>query len=178
MKIPLFVSSLLLTAATITGTTQAATSGSLRFTGNIEGGTCNLDPFDVSRMIELPPVKVSDFNSSSSAGLRTFNLTANCDADIRNVTFTFDGKPDPWAPSNFANEGGTARSIATAIESRIGGTASNIPANGDPAARGRTIPTSAGKAVLPMGAYYRKTIIGSVGKGTLITLVSVTITYN
>ncbi|MCU1740417.1 MULTISPECIES: fimbrial protein [unclassified Pseudomonas] len=177
MKAPLFVLPLL-AAAMITNTTQAATTGSLRFTGNIEGGTCRLDAGDVSRTIELPLVKVSDFDNSTWAGLKTFNLTADCDADIRNVTFTFDGTPDTWLPAHFANIGGTARGVATAIESRIGGTASNIPANGNPAARGRTIPTSAGKAVLPMGAYYKKTVIGSVGKGTTITTASVTITYN
>ena len=177
MKTPLFMLSLLVAAATITGTAQAVQTGSLKFTGDILGGTCNLDPFDVSRMIELPQVKVSDFNSSSSAGLKTFNLTANCDADIRNVTFTFDGTPAS-SGQYFANIGGTATGVATAIQSRIGGVVSNIPANGNAAARGRTIPTSAGKAVLPMGAEYRKIVIGSVTKGKLSTTISVTITYN
>ena len=178
MKTPLFVLSLLVAAATTIGTAQAVQTGNLRITGDIQGGTCHLDAGDVSREIELPPVKVSDFDGTTWAGLKTFDLTANCDSDIRNVTFTFDGKPDFWVPSHFANEGGTARGIATGIESRIGGTAANIPANGDAAARGRTIPTSASKAVLPMGAYYKKIVIGSVSKGTLITLASVTITYN
>ena len=178
MKTPLFILSLLVAAATISGTAQAVETSSMRLTGEIQGGTCHLDTGDVNREIELPPVKVSDFDGTTWAGLKTFDLTANCDSDIRNVTFTFDGTPDTWLPAHFANIGGTARGVATAIESRIGGTAANIPANGDAAARGRTIPTSAGKAVLPMGAYYKKIVIGSVSKGTLITLASVTITYN
>ncbi|MGP0013769.1 fimbrial protein [Pseudomonas sp.] len=177
MKTPLFVLSLLVAAATTTGTAQAVQTGSLRFTGNIEGGTCHLATGDVSRTIELPQVKVSDFDSSTWAGLREFDLTANCDSDISNVTFTFSGTPDTFAPTRFANTG-TARGVATVIQSRIGGAGYNFPANGNPTERSRTIPTTAGRAVIPMGAHYIKTIIGSVIKGTLITTASVTITYN
>ncbi|MBV6751341.1 fimbrial protein [Pseudomonas chlororaphis] len=176
MKAPLFVLSLL-AAATITSTTQAATTGSLRFTGDIQGGTCNLATGDVSRTIPLPPVKVSDFDSATWTGLKTFDLTANCDSDIRSVTFTFAGTPATGAPERFANTG-TAGGIATVIQSRIGGTSYNFPANGDPTARSRTISATAGRAVLPMGAHYIKIGIGSVSKGSLITTASVTITYN
>ncbi|MGA8132577.1 MULTISPECIES: fimbrial protein [Pseudomonas] len=177
MKKPLFVLPLLVAAATITGTAQAVQTGSLRFTGDIQGGTCHLATGDVSRLIELPPVKVSDFDSATWAGLKTFDLTANCDSDIRSVTFTFNGTSDALAPERFANTG-TARGIATVIQSRIGGTAYNFPANGNPTARSRTISTTAGRAVLPMGAHYIKTVLFGVSKGTLITTASVTITYN
>ncbi|NWB96149.1 type 1 fimbrial protein [Pseudomonas gingeri] len=177
MKTPLFVS-LLAAAATITGTAQAVQTGSLRFTGNIEGGTCHLATSDVSRTIELPQVKVSDFDSTTWAGLKTFDLTANCDSDIRNVTFTFSGTADAFAPTRFANVGGTARGVATVIQSRIGGTAYNFPANGNATERSRTIPTTAGRAVIPMGAHYIKTSISGVTKGTLLTTANVTITYN
>jgi len=178
MKTPLFVLSLLVAAATTIGTAQAVQTGNLRITGDIQGGTCHLDAGDVSREIELPPVKVSDFDSITWTGLKTFDLTANCDSDIRNVTFTFDGTPDTVAPERFANSGGTAGGIATVIQSRIGGTGSNIPANGNPAARSRTVPTTAGSAVIPMAAHYIKAGATGVTKGTLITLASVTITYN
>jgi len=178
VKTPLFVLSLLVAAATITGTAQAVQTGRLQFTGELQGGTCHLATSDVSRLIELPQVRVSDFNNSTWAGLRTFDLTANCDSDIRNVTFTFNGKSDAFAPTNFANEGGTARGVATVIQSRIGGVTYNFPANGNPAARSRTVPTTAGSAVIPMAAHYIKAGATGVTKGTLITLASVTITYN
>jgi len=178
MKAPLFVLSLWIVAITITGTAHAATTGTLTFRGDIQGGTCNLATGDVNRRIDLPPVKVSDFDSATWAGLKTFDLTANCDSDIRNVTFTFNGTPDTWAPTYFANIGGTARGVATVIQSRIGGVAYNFPANGNATARSRTIPATSGRAVLPMGAHYIKIPLSTVTKGTLITTASVTITYN
>ncbi|WP_338522124.1 type 1 fimbrial protein [Pseudomonas batumici] len=176
MKTPLFVLSLLVTAATTTGTAQAVQTTTLRFIGDIQGGTCHLDASDLGRTIELPPVKVSDFDSTTWTGVKTFDLTANCDSDIRNVTFTFDGTPDSVAPARFANVGGTVRGIATVIQSRIGGTTYSFPANGDAPARSRTIPTTAGRAVIPMAAHYIK--VGTVTKGNLITPARVTITYN
>ncbi|NWA04316.1 fimbrial protein [Pseudomonas gingeri] len=175
MKAPLFALSLVIAATTITGTAQAVPTGNLTFRGNIEGGTCHLATSDVDRTINLPNVKVSDFDSVEWTGLREFNLTANCDSDIRNVTFTFSGKPAPTSPTRFANDG-NANGIATVIQSRIGGSVYNFPANGNATARSRTIPASSGRAVLPMGAHYIK--IGTVSKGSLLTTASVTITYN
>ena len=180
MKAPLFVSSLLLAAATTIGTAQAAQTGSLRITGEIQGGgTCHLDATDVNRTIRLPPIRIIDLGGIViEPGLWQFNLTANCDPDIRNVTFTFNGTPAPGSPTHFANEGGTSSGVVTVLQSYIGGTNSLIPANGNPADRGRTIPTNAGKAVLSMKAHYAKIPLVIVNKGTLITLASVTITYN
>lgn len=175
MKAPLVALSLWVATVTITGTAQAATTGNLTFRGTIEGGTCNLATGDVNRTITLPTVKVSDFDSADWTGLKEFELTANCDSDIRNVTFTFAGKPAPGAPTRFANDG-NASGIATVIQSRIGGSVYNFPANGDATARSRTIAATSGRAVLPMGAHYIK--IGSVSKGSLLTTASVTITYN
>ncbi|AMB84224.1 pilus assembly protein [Pseudomonas agarici] len=175
MKTPLFVLSLWITATTISATTQAATQGTLTFRGDIQGGTCNLDTGDVNRQITLPTVKVSDFDSTEWTGLREFNLTANCDSDVRNVTFTFSGTPSATSPTRFANTG-TAGGLATVIQSRIGGSTYNFPANGTATARSRTIAASSGRAVLPMGAHYIK--IGTVAKGSLLTTASVTITYN
>ncbi|NWB28277.1 fimbrial protein [Pseudomonas gingeri] len=175
MKAPLFAFPLWIAATAITGTVQAATTGNLTFRGDIQGGTCNLATSDVNRIITLPTVKVSDFDNTDWTGLTEFNLTANCDSDIRNVTFTFGGTPSPTAPTRFANTG-TAGGIATVIQSRIGGVAYSFPANGNATARSRTIPASAGQAVLPMGAHYIK--ISAVSKGSLLTTASVTITYN
>ncbi|SEH85773.1 major type 1 subunit fimbrin (pilin) [Pseudomonas asplenii] len=173
MKTPLFVLALCITVTI--GSAHAADRGNLTFRGDIQGGTCNLATSDVTRTITLPPVKVSDFDSASWAGLAEFNLTANCDTDIRNVTFTFAGTPSTVDPTYFHNTGNAA-GIATVIQSRIGGTAYNFPANGNADARSRTISAASGRAVLPMGAHYRK--VGTVSKGTLLTTASVTITYN
>ncbi|NWA07299.1 fimbrial protein [Pseudomonas gingeri] len=175
MKSPLFTLSLCIAATTISATAQAVQTGSLTIRGTIQGGTCHLATSDVNRTINLPTVKVSDFDSADWAGLHEFNLTANCDSDIRNVTFTFAGKSAPNAPTRFANDGNAA-GIATVIQSRIGGSAYNFPANGTATARSRTIAATAGRAVLPMGAHYIK--IGTVSKGSLLTTASVTITYN
>lgn len=176
MKAPVFACSLWIAATTI-ATAHAATSGNLNFSGEIQGGTCNLASGDTNRTIILPPVKVSDFDSSTWAGLHTFDLTANCDPDIRNVTFTFSGTQSPWSPTHFHNTG-NSRGIVTVIQSRIGGVAYNFPANGTATARSRTIATTAGRAVIPMGAHYMKIPISTVTKGTLVTAAFVTISYN
>lgn len=173
MKAPLLVLSLWIGAAT--GSAHAATTGNLTFRGTIEGGTCNLATGDVNRTITLPPVKVSDFDSAGWAGLLEFNLTANCDSDVQSVTFTFAGTPSTADPTRFANTG-TAGGLATVIQSRIGGSAYNFPANGNATARSRTIAAASGRAVLPMGAHYIR--VGTVSKGSLLTTASVTITYN
>ncbi|QXI28393.1 fimbrial protein [Pseudomonas vanderleydeniana] len=168
MKTPLLALPLLIAASLATA--QAATSGTLTVRGQIDGGTCNLSTI---ANVTLPPVKVSDFDSSTWTGLREFSLEASCDSDIRNVTFMFTGTPASGSPTYWASTG-TAGGIASVLQARNGPNY-NIPANGTAAQRQRTVATSAGKATLPMAAHYMK--VGTVSKGTLVTTATVSITY-
>lgn len=170
MKIPTLPLGLALAGLLLGTAAQAATTGTLTVRGQIDGGTCNLDVIDAVR---LPTVKVSDFDSASWTGLETFDLSATCESDIRNVTFTFSGTPATGDPSRWANTG-TAGGIATQIQTR--NPTYNFPANGTIAQRQRTVTTTAGKATLSMGAHYVKT--GTVSKGTLLTTAQVSITYD
>lgn len=153
-------------------TAQAATTGTITFRGQIDAGTCSLAVGDRNRTITLPTVKVSDFDASPAVGGVLFDLTADCESDIRNVYFLFTGTPSIINGALFAN---TGTSVGAALELTHAHVA-YIPANGTPAQRTRQIATSGGKAVIPMGANYRK--IGAVTRGTLISAVTISITYN
>ena len=164
---------LLITAAMAPPGTQAATTGSLKFAGQINAGTCNLAAGDVNRTIALPAVKVSDFDSTLIAGAFDFEIQAECESDLRNVTFRFTGTPDPISTWRFANTG-TAEGIALWLYSRIGGVEETIRANGTN--NTRTIAVSSSRAVLPLGAAYFKT--KAVSHGSLASTATVSITYN
>lgn len=165
--------------AIITGalahTAQAATTGTLRFEGQVNAGTCNLAAGDENRTITLPTVKISDFSSSPFAGAHNFEISADCESDIRNVTFLFAGTPSTGNGVLFNNTGtsaGTALWLVHGVSP-----VTTIPANGTPAQRSRTVATSNSKAVLPLQAAYHKTDT-AITQGTLISAVTVSITYN
>lgn len=164
---------LLATTACLASTAQAATTGNLRFVGLVSAGTCNLAVGDENRTITLPTVKVSDFASVPATGEKEFEITANCEADIRNVLFLFTGTPSAGNGALFANtgtSGGTALQLAHH-------NVAYIPANGTAAQRTRTIATAAGKAVIGMSARYHTTGT-EVTSGTLASAITVSITYN
>ncbi|MGU9859038.1 fimbrial protein [Pseudomonas sp. LF245] len=167
--------SLLLTiAAGVASTTaQAATTGTLRFVGQINAGTCNLAVGDENRTITLPPVKVSHFDNAPTVGVQSFELTADCESDIRTVNFLFTGTPSTGNGELFTNTG-TSRGTALQLSHR---NVAYIPANGTPAQRTRQIATAGGRAVLPMNANYSKTG-AAITPGTLASVVTVSITYN
>ncbi|MCF5653821.1 fimbrial protein [Pseudomonas poae] len=162
---------LAVTASLATHDALAATTGTLTFAGVVNAGTCNLIAGDVNRTITLPPVKVSDFDTATSAGEHDFELAADCDSDVKNVIFLFAGTPSTDNPALFAN---TGTSAGTALGLSSG---QALPANGTPAQRSRTIATSDKKAVLALKAAYHKT--GKpITHGTLASAVTVSITYN
>lgn len=152
---------------------QAATTGTLRFEGLIIPGTCSLTAGDDNRTIKLDPVRVADINADT-VGNKEFELTADCDSGVSNVIFQFTGTPaiDPW---RFANTG-TAKGVALWLYSRIGGSVVTITA--DSSNNQRTIPAVSQKAVLPLGAAYFKVSSDPVTVGTLVSTVTVNITYN
>lgn len=164
---------LAITAGLASTAAQAATTGTLRFVGQVNAGTCNLAAGDVSRTITLPVVKVTDFGSSSAAGVHPFELTADCESDIKNVSFLFTGTPSAGNGALFSNTG-TSGGTALQLSHR---NIAYIPANGTVAQRTRQIATSGGKAVLPMHANYFKTG-AAITPGTLVSAVTVSITYN
>jgi major type 1 subunit fimbrin (pilin) len=167
---------LMVVTASLVGTAaQAATTGSLRFAGQVNAGTCNLAAGDENRLITLPEVKISDFDSVVYTGELDFEIAADCESDVRNVSFLFTGTSSVGHAGLFANtgsSGGTALWLASRLPS-----AATIPANGTPAQRTRTVATSSSKAVLPLKAAYHKTG-QAITQGTLASAVTVSITYN
>jgi type 1 fimbria pilin len=131
--------------------------------------TCDLETGDVNRTVTLPTVRVSDFNSSTSAGPRDFELTAIC-SSASDVTFRFTGAPASGNPTLFANTG-SASGVGLWLYSRIGGVPQTISHNGT-----RTIAVSGNRAVLRLGAAYHRN--GTVGQGTFASTATVNITYN
>ncbi|WP_191485952.1 fimbrial protein [Pseudomonas sp. FEN] len=168
---------LTITASVATSVAHAATTGSLRFTGRVDGGTCNLALSDVSRAIMLPPVKIPDFEGVSYTGMYDFEISANCDADVRNVTFLFAGTAASGNGAIFASTG-TASGIGLWLAQRpAGGGTSTIPANGSVAQRSRTVATAGSRAILPLQTAYHKTS-GALSQGSLATNVTISITYD
>ncbi|PRA30385.1 fimbrial protein [Pseudomonas poae] len=166
---------LAITASLAVHSVQAATTGTLTFKGQVNAGTCNLAAGDVSRTINLPTVKISDFDATPSAGFIDFEVSADCESDIRNVIFLLTGTPSTGNGGLFANTG-TSGGIATRLESRAA-PVGVILANGTEAQRSRTIATSNKKAVFPLKAAYQKTG-AAITQGTLVSAVTLSITYN
>ena len=170
------ISLLLAMAGSLTSlSTEAAKTGTLRFAGQVNAGTCNLAAGDENRTITLPPIKISDLDTTPSAGQLDFELSAECESDIRNVIFLFTGSPSAGNGELFANTGGSG-GTALWLAHRAPAL-STIPANGTPDQRSRTVATSASKAVLPLAAAYHKTG-AAITQGTLASAVTVSITYN
>ncbi|TFY94434.1 type 1 fimbrial protein [Pseudomonas nabeulensis] len=157
-------------------TAQAATNGSLNFTGQVNAGTCDLVAGDVNRTVTLPTVKIPDFESSSQAGAIDFEMSAECETDIRNVIFLFTGTPSTASPTLFSNTG-TSDGTALWLRGRAPISSATIPANGTEAERSRTIATSNKKAVIPLRASYHKTGV-PITAGTFASTMTVSITYN
>jgi major type 1 subunit fimbrin (pilin) len=154
---------------------QAATTGTLRFTGQVNAGTCNLAAGDENRTITLPTIKISDFDSAVFAGRLDFEISADCESDIRNVVFLFAGSAsgdNGLLFSNTGTSGGTALWLTSRTPTHL-----TIPANGTPAERSRTVATSGNRAVLPLSAAYHTTG-KAITQGTLDSAVTVSITYN
>lgn len=168
---------LLLAIATslVINTAQAATNGNLNFRGQVNAGTCNLAAGDVNRTVTLPTVKISDFDSVAYAGAHEFEVSADCESDIKNVIFLFAGTASTGNALLFSNTG-TSGGIALWLAHRAPAL-STIPANGTPAQRSRTVATASKKAVLPLTAAYHKTG-AAITQGTLVSAVTVSITYN
>ncbi|MCM2363662.1 type 1 fimbrial protein [Pseudomonas sp. SR18] len=166
---------LAITASLITHTAQAETTGTLTFIGQVNAGTCNLAVGDENRSITLPTVKVSDFDATPSTGAFDFEVSADCESDIRNVTFLFAGKASAGNAELFSNTG-TSKGTALQLVHRVS-PAFVIPANGTPAQRSRKVATSSHKAVIPLTAAYHKTG-AAITQGTLASAVTVSITYN
>lgn len=143
------------------------------FTITFKTATCNLATSDTNRTIKLDPLKRADF-VGQVAGKKSFEITADC-SGASNVTFRFSGNPAPGDAWRFANTG-TASDINLSLYSRIGGVEQTITANAD--SNQRTVPVSGGRAVLPLGAGYFKSVGGAVKAGTLASTVTVNITYN
>lgn len=164
---------LAITTGLVINTAQAAVTGNLSFTGVVNAGTCNLAAGDENRTIDLPAIKISDFDNGPGAGLIPFDLVANCESDIKNVFFLFAGTPSAGDPTLFRNTG-TSGGVALQLAHR---NVIVIPANGSPAERTREIPTSGGVAVMRMSANYQITG-AAITPGTLVSAATVSITYN
>ncbi|WP_460061986.1 fimbrial protein [Pseudomonas sp. H2_H09] len=172
LKLPLLLA---INVSLASQTVLATTTGTLTFAGQVNGGTCDLSAGDVNRTITLPAIKISDFDASPSAGSLDFEVSADCESDIRTVVFQFAGTPAHENPILFSNTG-TSSGTALWLIHRASPLYA-IPANGTEAQRSRTVTTSGNKAVLPLSAAYYKTG-AAVTQGTLASAVTVSITYN
>ncbi|SDQ65010.1 major type 1 subunit fimbrin (pilin) [Pseudomonas grimontii] len=166
---------LAITSSLAANAVQAATTGTLRFTGQVNAGTCNLAAGDENRTITLPTIKISDLGATSSAGAFDFEISAECESDLRNVIFLFAGTASAGNATLFSNTG-TSKGTALRLLHRVS-PAYAIPANGNAAQRSRTIASSSNKAVIPLTATYHKTG-AAITQGTLASAVTVSITYN
>ena len=166
---------LAVTAGLAANTAHASATGTLHFNGQVEAGTCNLAAGDENRTFTLPAIKISDFDAAPSAGAFDFEISADCESDIRNVIFLFAGTPSSGTGLLFSNTG-TSGGTALWLTHRAPGL-STIPANGTPAQRSRTAATSGNKAVLPLAGAYHKTG-EAITQGSLASAVTVSITYN
>ncbi len=119
--------------------------------------TCDLNVGDTNRTITLDTVRLSNFTGNWLAK-KTFDISANC-RNASNVTFRFTGTPATGNASIFHNTGGSAAGVG-------------LCNNGT-----RTVTVSNDRAVLPLGAAYHKTT-GTLTKGSLVSTVTVNITYN
>lgn len=171
-RLPLLLA---ITACLASTAAQSATTGTLRFAGQVNAGTCNLAAGDVNRTIPLPTVKISDFDGVVQTGAIDFNISADCESDIRNVIFLFTGTPSTGNGALFSNTG-TSRGIGLWLAHRTPALVT-IPANGTVAQRSKTVATSSLKAVLPLTAAYYKTG-AAITQGTLASAATVSITYN
>lgn len=128
--------------------------------------TCDLAAGDTNRTITLDPVRIANFTGIST-GLKYFDLTATC-SNAANVTFRFTGTPASTNPALFANTGGTAGGVALWLHTPNQTISHNST---------RTVAVSGNRAVLRVGAEYHKTS-GALTKGTLVSTVTVNISYN
>lgn len=94
---------LAITSSLAANAVQAATTGTLRFTGQVNAGTCNLAAGDENRTITLPTIKISDLDATSSAGAFDFEISAECESDLRNVIFLFAGTASAGNATLFSN---------------------------------------------------------------------------
>ena len=170
-RLPLLLA---ITAGLANTAAQAATTGTLRFVGQVNAGTCNLAAGDENRTITLPTIKISDLDASAYAGRLDFEISADCETDIRNVIFQFTGTADAGNGVLFSNTG-TSGGTALWLLSRSPD--ATLPANGSVAQRSRTVATSGNKALLPLSAAYHKNG-AAITQGTLASAVTVSITYN
>lgn len=154
----------------ILGRYQLLLDSPVRFVGST--ATCDLAAGDVNRTIALDPVQASAFKDAPYAGVRNFELSADC-RDAATVTFRFSGTPAPENALLFANTG-TATGVALWLYSRINGADRTVTPSGSE--NERTLAVSGNRAVLPLSAAYHQT--GTVSVGTLSSTATVNITYN
>lgn len=133
--------------------------------------TCDIAAGDVNRTITFDPIKTSDLKDAEFAGLKDFEVSANC-TNATNVTFRFSGTPAPGNTLLFANSG-TAAGVALWLGSYLNGAQQTISPNANNV---RTVAVSGNRAILPLRAAYHKN--GTVGAGTLVSTATVNITYN
>ncbi|NWA04315.1 fimbrial protein [Pseudomonas gingeri] len=127
--------------------------------------TCDLATSDVTRTITLDPVRIANFTGIST-GLKYFDLTAIC-SNASNVTFRFTGTPASGNAALFANTG-SAGGVGLWLHTPNQTVSHNST---------RTVAVSANRAVLRLGAEYHKTT-GALTRGTLVSTVTVNISYN
>jgi major type 1 subunit fimbrin (pilin) len=137
----------------------------------VTGGTCNLSAGDENRTINLEPFQLKNVPVSGKFGLKTFPVTANC-IGASTASFKFSGHTSQVDGTLFENTG-DAQGLGLYVGTPYGA----VPANGTDDQRTFSVDASSGIAQLPIEVGYARGA-GTVSRGTFLSRVTVTLSYN
>lgn len=152
------------------GTSAAQTQFDI--SGTIEPGTCEWVVGDDDKKVLLYPIDVSAFPAAGGVGFETFTLgLRNCTPSLTSATFVFSGTSDPDDRVRFANSG-TAGGVAVELQASDNST---IAADGSDSSR--TVPVTAGSAVIQLRAGYWRVGTRPLTGGSVSSVALVSVTY-
>ncbi|BDU18633.1 fimbrial protein [Dyella sp. GSA-30] len=141
--------------------------------GTIEPGTCEWVVGDDDKKVLFDPINVTAFPAAGGAGFKTFALgLRNCTAGLTRARFVFSGASDANDAIRFANSG-TAAGVAVELQAADGST---IAADGSNSSR--TVPVTAGSAVIQLRAGYWRIGTRPLTSGTVSSVALVSVSYN
>nr|WP_199044296.1 fimbrial protein [Dyella sp. ASV24] len=158
-------------ALVVHGMAARAQNSNFSLTGKITASTCDWDG-DALTDVALPAVDVSKLRQGQAVGLVPFSLSlTRCDTDLKQVTFTITGNPDPLDSQRYRNAG-SAAGVAFELQSRDGAT---VTADGSHSQR--SVPVNSGAARLDLQVGYWQVAPGAT-PGSVESMAVVNLSYN